>query len=61
MSSPEAKKAVEANRADGEALNVNSTPTVFVNGRMLASSDKSALEQYIKYELARPPAKATPK
>ena len=58
MSSPEAKKAVEANRADGQALNVNSTPTAFVNGRMLASSDKSALEQYIKYELARPPAKA---
>jgi protein-disulfide isomerase len=61
MSSPEAKKAVEANRADGEALNVNSTPTAFVNGRMLASSDKSALEQYIKYELARPPAQAPPK
>jgi len=60
MSSPEAKKAVEANRADGQALNVNSTPTAFVNGRMLASSDKSALEQYIKYELARPPLKAPP-
>jgi protein-disulfide isomerase len=55
MSSPEAKQAVEANRADGATLNVNSTPTVFVNGRMLISADKSLLDQYIKYELAQPP------
>jgi protein-disulfide isomerase len=61
MSSPEAKQAVEANHADGEALNVNSTPTVFVNGRMLVTGDKAALEQYIKYELAHPPVKTTAK
>jgi protein-disulfide isomerase len=61
MSSPEAKQTVERNRTDGEALNVNSTPTVFVNGRMLVSSDKSLLDQYIKYELARPAAKPTSK
>jgi protein-disulfide isomerase len=60
MSSPEAKKAVETNRADGEALNVNSTPTAFVNGRMLVSADKSLLDQYIKYEIARSPSKPTP-
>ncbi|MGD0404478.1 MAG: thioredoxin domain-containing protein [Candidatus Acidiferrales bacterium] len=60
MSSPEAKKAVEANRADGQALNVASTPTVFVNGRMLNTADKSLLDQYIKYELARPASKLTP-
>ena len=59
MTSPEAKKAVEANRADGQALNVNSTPTVFVNGRMLPSADKAALEQSITYELAHPPATPT--
>jgi len=58
MSSPEAKNAVEANRADGEALNISSTPTVFVNGRMLVGGDKAALEQYIKYELASPPHKS---
>lgn len=61
MSSPEPKQAVERNRADGEALSVNSTPTVFVNGRMLVSADKSLLEQYIKYELARPPVKPAAK
>lgn len=54
MSSPEAKEAVEANQHDGEALNVTSTPTVFVNGRPLIGGDKSTLEQYIKYELAAP-------
>ncbi len=52
MSSPEAKEAVEANQHDGAALNVNSTPTVFVNGRPLIGGDKPTLEQYIKYELA---------
>ncbi len=52
MSSPEAKAAVEANRRDGEALSVNSTPTVFVNGRPLIGGDKATLEQYIKYELS---------
>jgi protein-disulfide isomerase len=61
MSSPEAKKAVEANRADGEALSVNSTPTMFINGRVLASADKSLLEQYVKYELARTADNATSK
>jgi protein-disulfide isomerase len=52
VSSPAAKQAVEANHRDGEALNVNSTPTIFVNGRPLAGGDKPTLEQYIKYELA---------
>ena len=52
MSSPEAKAAVEANHRDGEALSVNSTPTIFVNGRPLPGGDKATLEQYIKYELS---------
>src|SRR5580704_6572914 len=52
MSSPEAKQAVQANHREGEALNINSTPTVFVNGRPLIGGDKATLEQYIKYELA---------
>src|SRR5580700_2351066 len=52
MSSPETKEAVEANHSEGEALNINSTPTVFVNGRPLIGGDKATLEQYLKYELA---------
>jgi len=32
---------------------VNSTPTVFVNGRRLVGADPHLLEQYINYELAQ--------
>ena len=52
MSSPAAKEAVEANHREGEALNINSTPTIFINGRPLIGGDKATLEQYLTYELA---------
>jgi protein-disulfide isomerase len=52
ITSPEAKAAVDANHRDGEALSVNSTPTIFVNGRPIAGGDRATLEQYLKYELA---------
>jgi protein-disulfide isomerase len=52
MASPEAKNAVEANLADGKALGVNSTPTIFVNGRLIVGSDAAALTQFIDFELA---------
>jgi protein-disulfide isomerase len=53
MASPEAGAAVDASRANGQQLEVNSTPTVFVNGRRLVGADPHALEQYIQYELAQ--------
>lgn len=53
MASPEAAAAVNASRANGEKLEVNSTPTVFVNGRRMVGADSHLLEQYIKYELAK--------
>jgi protein-disulfide isomerase len=53
MASPEAAAAVNASRANGELLEVNSTPTVFVNGRRMVGGDQHLLEQYINYELAR--------
>jgi protein-disulfide isomerase len=53
MASPEAGAAVDANRENGQQLEVNSTPTVFVNGRRLVGADPHALEQYIQYELAQ--------
>lgn len=53
MASPEAVAAVNASHANGELLEVNSTPTVFVNGRRLVGADQRLLEQYINYELAR--------
>jgi protein-disulfide isomerase len=51
MSSPEAAKAVEANRADALALGINSTPTVYVNGRPVVGGDPATVTQFIQYEL----------
>ena len=51
MASPEAGAAVDASRANGLLLEVNSTPTMFVNGRRIVGADPHTLEQYIKYEL----------
>ena len=53
MASPEAAAAVDASRANGQQLEVNSRPTVFVNGRRMVGADAHLLEQYIKYELAQ--------
>lgn len=52
LSSPGAQKAVDAEHAEGVALGVNSTPTVYVNGRPLAVGDPQTLVQYIDFELA---------
>lgn len=52
MAGPEAAAAVSASHANGEKLEVSSTPTVFVNGRRLVGADSHLLEQYINYELA---------
>jgi len=53
MAGPEAAAAVNASRANGEKLEVNSTPTVFVNGRRLVGADSHLIQQYIDYELAK--------
>jgi protein-disulfide isomerase len=53
MAGPEAAAAIDASRANGVQLDVNSTPTIFVNGRRLVGADGRTLEQYIQYELAR--------
>lgn len=52
LASPEAGAAVNASRLNGQQVEVNSTPTIFVNGRRLVGADPHTLEQYIKYELA---------
>jgi protein-disulfide isomerase len=53
MASPEAADAVNASRANGLQVDVNSTPTIFVNGRRIVGADPHLLEQYINYELAQ--------
>jgi protein-disulfide isomerase len=52
LSSPEAKQAVDANHADGVALNISSTPTLFINGRTLVGGDLATIEQYIDFASA---------
>lgn len=56
MASPEPKQAVEADLTEGRALQVASTPTVFVDGREIAGGDKDLLEQYINFDLHPTPA-----
>lgn len=53
MAGPEAAAAVDASKANGQQLEVSSTPTVFVNGRRFVGADQRILEQYINYELAQ--------
>jgi protein-disulfide isomerase len=53
MASPEAGAAVDASHANGQKLDVNSTPTVFVNGRRIVGADPRLLEQYIRYEVGQ--------
>src|SRR5262249_7542542 len=53
MAGPEATAAIEASRANGAAVDVQSTPTVFVNGRRMVGADARTLEQYLNYELAQ--------
>lgn len=53
LSSPEAAQAVDASIANGNQLDVHSTPTVFVNGRRIEGSNPHAIQQYIDYELAQ--------
>jgi len=52
LSSPDAQKAVETDRAEGVALGVSSTPTLYVNGRPIAGGDPATLQQYIDFELS---------
>jgi len=53
VASPEAGATVNASHANGEKLEVTSTPTVFVNGRRMVGADANQLQQYINYELAK--------
>jgi protein-disulfide isomerase len=52
LASPEAAATVDASRANGQELEVSSTPTIFINGRRIVGVDAHLIEQYIQYELA---------
>lgn len=52
MSAPDTQKAIDESHAEGVALGVNSTPTVYINGRPLVGGDMNTLSQYIDFEMA---------
>ena len=51
MASPDAGAAVDSSKANGQLLEVGSTPTIFINGRRVVGADARLIEQYIQYEL----------
>jgi protein-disulfide isomerase len=53
LAGPQAAAEVQASIANGNLLEVRSTPTVFVNGRKIVGADPHAIQQYIDYELAQ--------
>lgn len=59
MTGPQAAAEVDASLANGNLLEVHSTPTVFVNGRRLVGADPRAIQQYIDFEIAQ--LKSAPK
>jgi protein-disulfide isomerase len=54
---PDAKAAIQADVDEGKAVQISSTPTVFVNGRPVIGGDENTLEQYIQFELGPQEAK----
>jgi protein-disulfide isomerase len=53
MAAPEPGAAIDASKANGQKLEITSTPTVFVNGRRMIGADPRMLEQFVQYELAQ--------
>jgi protein-disulfide isomerase len=51
--SPDTRKMVDADIALGRELNINSTPSLFVNGHPLVSSNDQMLDRLLTYELTR--------
>lgn len=54
MASPETKKVVDQEIAEGKSLAVDSTPTFFINGRPVVNADKQFLEHILRFELNEP-------
>jgi protein-disulfide isomerase len=50
MANPKTTQEVQKSIAEGQMLNVNSTPTTFVNGRRVVGADQALLQQYIRFE-----------
>jgi|SRR5579875_204064 len=53
MTDPATKAAVNADIAEGKALQVDSTPTFFIDGRPTFPSSRADFEEDIRFELSR--------
>jgi len=51
MNTPEAAQAIDASFAQGQKLEITSTPTLFVNGRRMVGGSADLLGQFISYDL----------
>jgi protein-disulfide isomerase len=56
MADPKTTQVIQAEQAEGQALEIDSTPTVFINGRRMEGANEQSLEQFIDYELAKQPS-----
>ena len=56
MADAKTTQFIQAEQTEGQALEIDSTPTVFVNGRRMEGANEQALEQFIDYELAKKPS-----
>ena len=59
MADPAMRADIDKSMAEGVALKLANTPTVFVNGRRLVGGEREALTQYIDYEIAELAKKKT--
>ena len=53
LAAPQTTAEVDASLANGNLLEVRSTPTLFINGRRIVGADPHGIQQYIDYELAQ--------
>jgi protein-disulfide isomerase len=61
MADPTTAQFIQTEQAEGQAVEVSSTPTIFVNGRRIVGPNQELIEQYIQFEQAKkPPAPKTP-
>jgi protein-disulfide isomerase len=51
LADPATKEAVVADQALGQKVGINSTPTIFVNGRQAVGGDPASIDQLVDYEL----------
>jgi protein-disulfide isomerase len=51
---------IQVEQTEAQSLDINSTPTIFVNGRRIVGPNQELLEQYIQFELSQksPPPKS---